>query len=58
MKWGREDAGDKEIWEALTIAQAREIVEGKEGKLDFALEQNGKICPADRDSALPLPGLL
>ena len=42
MKWGRKDAGDKEIWEALTIAQAREIVEGKEGKLDFALEQNGK----------------
>lgn len=42
MKWGREDAGDEEIWEALTTAQAREIVEGKEGKLDFSLEQNGK----------------
>lgn len=42
MKWGREDATDEEIWSALTTAQAREIVEGKPGQLDFALEQNGK----------------
>lgn len=42
MKWGREDASEEEIWEALTTAQAREIVEGKPGQLDFELEQNGK----------------
>lgn len=42
MKWGREDATDEEIWSALTTAQARKIVEGKPGQLDFALEQNGK----------------
>ncbi|HJB15851.1 MAG TPA: ABC transporter ATP-binding protein/permease [Candidatus Blautia excrementipullorum] len=42
MKWGREEATDEEIWDALSTAQAREIVEGKPGRLDFALEQNGK----------------
>lgn len=42
MKWGREDASDEEIWDALSTAQAKEIVEGKPGQLDFALEQNGK----------------
>ena len=42
MKWGCEDATDEEIWDALTTAQAREIVEGKDGQLDFKLEQNGR----------------
>ena len=42
MKWGREDATDSEIWDALTTAQAKEIVEVKDGQLDFQLEQNGK----------------
>lgn len=42
MKLGCETASDSEIWEALSIAQAKEIVEKKEGGLDFVLEQNGK----------------
>ena len=42
MKWGRENATDAEIWEALTTAQAKEIVEAKDGQLDFLLEQNGR----------------
>lgn len=42
MKWGKEDATDAEIWEALETAQATEVVEGKDGQLDFRLEQNGK----------------
>ena len=42
MKLGCETASDSEIWEALSIAQAKEIVEKKEGRLDFVLEQNGK----------------
>lgn len=42
MKWGCENACDEEIWDALSVAQAREIVEGKPGQLDFMLEQNGK----------------
>ena len=39
MKWGKEDATDEEIMEALTIAQAAEVVQKKEGGLD---EQGGK----------------
>ena len=42
MRWGKEDATDAEIWEALTTAQAKEVVEGKQDQLDFMLEQNGK----------------
>ncbi len=42
MKLGCETASDPEIWEALSIAQAKEIVEKKEGGLDFVLEPNGK----------------
>ena len=36
------NATDEEIWDALTTAQAREIVENKDGQLDFKLEQNGR----------------
>lgn len=42
MKWGNEHASDAELWQALTCAQAREVVEGKPDKLDFHLEQNGR----------------
>lgn len=42
MKWGNERASDEELWQALTHAQAREVVEGKPDKLDFHLEQNGR----------------
>ena len=42
MKWGNEQASDEELWQALTCAQAREVVEGKPDKLDFHLEQNGR----------------
>ena len=40
--WGNENASDEELWQALEVAQAREIVEGKEGQLDFRLEQGGR----------------
>lgn len=42
MKWGKEDATDEEIMEALTIAQAAEVVQKKEGGLDAFVEQGGK----------------
>ena len=41
MKWGKEDATDEEIYQALDIAQAREFVDQKEQRLDFRIEQNG-----------------
>ena len=42
LKWGREDATDDDLWQALTTAQGKEVVEDKPGQLDFGLEQNGK----------------
>ncbi|SDA51511.1 ABC-type multidrug transport system, ATPase and permease component [Butyrivibrio sp. INlla18] len=42
IKWGKKDATDEEIYEALSIAQAKEIVDGKEGGLDFVVAQGGK----------------
>ena len=42
LQWGNEDAADDELWKALDTAQAKEVVEGKEGQLDFRIEQNGR----------------
>ncbi len=42
MRWGNEQATDEEIWAALEVAQAKEIVEGKTGGLDFHIEQDGR----------------
>ncbi len=42
MKLGNEQATDEEIWKALEIAQAKEIVKNKEGQLDGFIEQNGR----------------
>lgn len=42
IRWGNPDATEEEIWQALRIAQAEEIVLGKENKLDFVIAQNGR----------------
>lgn len=42
MQWGRPDATDEEIWEALSTAQAADFVKAKEGGLDALVEQGGK----------------
>ena len=42
LRWGKEDADNAAFWKALTIAQAKEYVETKPGKLDFYLEQNAR----------------
>lgn len=42
MQWGRPDATDEEIWEALSTAQAADFVRAKEGGLDALVEQGGK----------------
>ena len=42
MRWGKNDATDEEIYEALRIAQAEEIVKGKENGLDHMVSQGGK----------------
>ena len=40
--WGKADATEEELLRALETAQAREVVDGKEGKLDARVEQGGK----------------
>lgn len=42
LAWGREDATDEEMWQALTDAQAADFVRAKEGGLDAPVEQNGR----------------
>ena len=42
LQWGKPDATEEEMWKAIDIAQAREVVEGKDGKLDAKIAQNGK----------------
>ena len=42
MKWGNQSATDEEIWNALRLAQAEDVVRGKEGELDFVIEQEGR----------------
>lgn len=42
MQWGKNDATDEEIWQAIGTAQAREFVEQKEGKLDAVIAQTGR----------------
>ena len=41
LLWGKEDAANEELWAALEIAQAREVVKGKEGELDGEVAQGG-----------------
>ncbi len=40
--WGKADATEEELRKALETAQAKEVVDGKEGKLDAPVEQGGK----------------
>ena len=42
IKWGNENATDGEIMEAVRIACAEDVVNSKEGKLDFVIEQEGR----------------
>lgn len=41
LRWGKADATDEELWEALNIAQAREVVKDKIGELDAEVTQGG-----------------
>ena len=41
LRWGNENATDEELWDALNIAQAREVVKDKAGELDAEVQQGG-----------------
>lgn len=42
LAWGKEDATEEEMQQALSVAQAAEVVDKKDGKLDAEVEQGGK----------------
>lgn len=41
MQWGKKDASDSEIYQALDIAQAKEFVDSKKEGLDLKIQQQG-----------------
>ena len=41
LLWGNENATDDQLWAALEMAQAREVVKDKAGELDAPVEQGG-----------------
>ena len=42
MRWGKQDASDEEIYQALDTAQAREFVDSKGEGLDLHIDQGGR----------------
>ncbi len=42
LRWGNENATEEQLWAALDTAQAKEVVEKKEGMLSYKIEQGGK----------------
>lgn len=42
LKWGNPDASEEDLINAVTVAQAKEFIDNKEGGLDFEVEQGGK----------------
>lgn len=42
LRWGKKEAGEEEMWEALELAQAKEFVEQKQNKLKEKVLQGGK----------------
>lgn len=65
LKWGRRDATEEEMWEALTISQSKEFVEKKEGGLDAEVEQGGRNLSGGQKQRLTIaralmkkPGIL
>lgn len=42
LQWGKPDATEEEMWQAIDTAQAHEVVDGKDGGLDAIITQNGK----------------
>lgn len=41
LLWGEDNATDEQLWQALEIAQAADVVRGKEGALDAEVAQGG-----------------
>lgn len=42
LRWGKKDATEEELWQAVETAQAKEFIEQKAGKLDAQIAQAGR----------------
>ena len=42
LRWGNPDATEEQLWHAIEVAQAADVVKGKEGGLDYVIEQGGR----------------
>lgn len=42
LRWGKEDATEEEMWQALSVAQAKDFVEERDGQLQARVDQGGK----------------
>ena len=54
MQWGKPDATDEEIFAAMEIAQAKDVVSKKEKGLDTEVEQGGKNFSGGQRQRLPI----
>ncbi len=54
IRFGKQDATDEEIWQALETAQAKQMIEEKSGQLDFVLEQEGKNLSGGQRQRMPI----
>ena len=54
LRWGNPDATEEQLWHAIEVAQAADVVKGKEGGLDYVIEQGGRCLlytsPSPRDT--------
>lgn len=42
LRWGNAEASEEELWKAIELAQAFDIVNGKEDGLNYMIEQGGR----------------
>jgi len=42
LRWGNADASEEELWNAIALAQATDVVKGKEDGLNHVVEQGGR----------------
>ena len=54
LKWGDENATDEDIWKAIEIAQAKEVLKESLESWISSWSRMDVICLVDRNRGLPL----
>ena len=58
LRWGNPDATEEQLWHAIEVAQAADVVKGKEGGLDYVIEQGGRNLSGGQKQLLNLAAVL